>query len=367
MTLRVGIISAAWGGFAHLPAWRSIPGVEVTAICTSRRETAEAAAQRLGIARPFWSAEEICSDPDIDILDVGTRPVLRHPWVKQALANGKHVYNAVPHAPDWAAAKAIDVAWKASGRVGVSDAFSQWIPAHRMMKRLIEDGRLGQPFGGTCHFNLSLFNTPTKQFPYNWFAEAGQGVSAIRNNGSHMLHMLLHLFGPIAELSADDRQVLSEWVFPDGDIIRPETNDLANAILRFESGLTLQLQISWSMTVADGWLIDVFGSKGRLVATSPSFPTVRDCTLMAGQLGGKLEPVELPTEMATAPGCSLGWNDDPQPSVGMALAMHNMVEAIHGKAKAAPDFAQALEVERVQEAIRLSSREKRRVRLTDIL
>jgi predicted dehydrogenase len=56
VSLRVGIISAAWGGFAHLPAWRALPGVEVTAICTSRRETAEAAAQRLGIARPFWDA-----------------------------------------------------------------------------------------------------------------------------------------------------------------------------------------------------------------------------------------------------------------------------------------------------------------------
>ena len=44
MTLRVGIISAAWGTFAHLPAWRAVPGVEVTAVCTSRQETAEAAA-----------------------------------------------------------------------------------------------------------------------------------------------------------------------------------------------------------------------------------------------------------------------------------------------------------------------------------
>ena len=55
-TLRVGIISANWGAMAHLPAWRGVPGVEVTAICTSRRETAEAAAARFGVARPFWDA-----------------------------------------------------------------------------------------------------------------------------------------------------------------------------------------------------------------------------------------------------------------------------------------------------------------------
>ena len=44
MTIRVGLFGAAWGAFAHLPAWRAIPGVEVVAVCTSRQETAEAAA-----------------------------------------------------------------------------------------------------------------------------------------------------------------------------------------------------------------------------------------------------------------------------------------------------------------------------------
>ena len=34
--LKVGIISGAWGAYAHLPAWRSLDDVEVVAICTSR-------------------------------------------------------------------------------------------------------------------------------------------------------------------------------------------------------------------------------------------------------------------------------------------------------------------------------------------
>jgi len=51
--LRVGIISAAWGAKAHLPAWRSLDGVEVTAICTSRPETAAKAADDYQVARAF--------------------------------------------------------------------------------------------------------------------------------------------------------------------------------------------------------------------------------------------------------------------------------------------------------------------------
>jgi predicted dehydrogenase len=367
VTLRVGIVSAGWGAFAHLPAWRALTGVEVTAICTSRQETAEAAAARLGIARPFWDALAMCADPDIDIVDLGTRPNVRKPMVLAALANGKHVYNASPHAPDWGSAKKIDAGWKASGAVGVVDAFSQWIPAHRQMKSLIEDGFLGAPLGGTCRFNISLFNAPSRQFPYNWFGEGGQGVSAVRNNGSHMLYMLTHLFGPIAELVADDSQILKIWDFPDGGVIHPETNDFANVILHFASGLTMTMQISWSMPLHDGWSIDVFGERGRLVAESPTFPTSRDCTLRGGQLGGSLDDIAIANSFKSAPGIALDWQSEPQPSFPMALSMQAMVDAIEGRGQAAPDFAQALEIERIQEAIRLSSLERRWVRIADVV
>ncbi len=365
--LRVGIVSAAWGAFAHLPAWRAIPGVEVTAICTSRQETAEAAATRLGLPRPFWNAEAMCADPDIDIVDRGTRPNIRLPMVLAALGAGKHVYNASPHAPDWAGAKAIDAAWRASGATGVVDAFAQWIPAHRQMKALLDEDYIGTPLGGSCHFTLSLFNRPDKRFPYNWFAQAGQGVNAVRNNGSHMLYALLHLFGPVAELVADDRQILDRWEFADGDAIVPETTDLANVILRFERGLVMPMQISWSKTVQDGWMIDVFGKNGRLVAQSPTFPTARDCTLRGGKPGGTLEPIAIADPYRTAPAIALDWKSEPQPSFPMALSMHAMVEAVHGRGQGAPDFARALEVERLQEAIRLSSLERRWVGLADIV
>ena len=365
--LRVGIVSAAWGGFAHLPAWRAIPGIEVTAICTSRQETAEAAAARLGLPRAFWDAQAMCADPEIDIVDLGTRPNSRQPMVLAALAAGKHVYNSSPHAADWAGAKAIDAAWRGSASVGVVDAFSEWIPAHRQMRAMIADNYLGAPLGGTCHFNISLFNAPNKRFPYNWFAEAGQGVSAVRNNGSHALYMLLHLFGPIAELVADDSQILKQWLFPDGDSITPATTDFANVILRFESGLVMQMQISWSMPLHDGWLVDVFGTEGRLVASCPTFPTARDCTLSGGKLGGSLEPIEIADAYRHVPGIGLDWQSEPQPSFPMALSMHAMIEAIRGGPRPSPDFAQALEVERIQEAIRLSSAGRRWIRIADIV
>jgi predicted dehydrogenase len=366
MSLRVGIVSAGWGAFAHLPAWRAVPGVEVTAICTSREETAKAAQRRLELPRAFWDAASMCEDPDIDIVDLGTRPSTRLPLVLAALAAGKHIYNASPHAPDWQGAKVIEHA-RTGYSIGVVDAFSEYIPAHRQMEKMLCDGYIGRPLGGTCHLNISLFNQPDKNFPYNWFADGTAGVSAVRNNGSHALYMLTRLFGPVAELIADDIQVLNTWSFADGDIVVPETNDYANAILKFVSGLTLALQVSWSLPLHDGWQIDVYGTEGRLCVRSPTFPTARDCTLFGGKLGSAMAEIAIADMYKSDPEIGLDWQAQIQPSFPMAISMSAMVKAIQGKGIASPNFTQAFEVERLQEAIRLSSKERRWVRPVDIV
>ncbi len=367
MVLRVGIISANWGAIAHLPAWRAVPGVEVTSICTARRETAEAAAGRFGVARPFWDAEAMIRDPAIDIVDCGTRPSIRHEMVVSALAAGKHVYNGIPFAADLEHARALHQAWCASGSVAVVDAFSQWLPAHRQARALIEEGLLGQPFGGSCSFNLSLFNTPQPQFPYNWFWQGGLGVSALRNLGSHALHMLVYLFGAIEELVAHDGRLLQEWRFPDGTVLTPETNDFAALQLRFASGMVLQLQVSWSATLGSGWTLDAFGSNGRFRLEAPSFPTSRDTVLRAGRLGGALEPVEIPALLLETPEIGLTAQTPIPPAHPMALSMHRMVEAIRGNGPAAPDFEQGWLVERLLEAARRSAEERRWVRVAEIV
>jgi predicted dehydrogenase len=307
------------------------------------------------------------ADPDIDIVDCGTRPGIRHPMVLAALAGGKHVYNAIPFAADLERARALHLAWKASGCTAIVDAYSQWLPAFAQAKRMIGEGYLGRPFGGTCIFNLGLFNRPHPQFPYNWFAEPGQGVSAMRNLGGHALHMLVFLFGEIEELVADDRRLLDRWTFPDGGSLSPQTNDFANLLLRFTSGMVMQLQVSWSATVGRGWHLDAFGSDGRIAVDAPSFPTSTETTLRAGRVGsGTIEPVAIAPELMQPPGIGIGTEVFPPAAHGMAISMRNMAEAIRGKAVAAPDFGQAWTVERVLEAARLSSEARRWVRLDEI-
>ncbi|WP_340589004.1 Gfo/Idh/MocA family oxidoreductase [Erythrobacter alti] len=368
MTLRVGIVSAAWGAFAHLPAWRALQGVEVTSICTSRQETAEAAAERCQIERPFWDALAMCRDPDIDIVDLGTRPGVRLPMVLEALKHGKHIYNSCPHAPDWAGAKAIDFAWDRNTSKTAVDAFSRYLPAHMQMRSMIEAGNLGKLLGGNCRFNMSLFNRPDKRFPYNWFADGAAGVSALRNFGSHLLYFLCEMLGPVEELVADQTILLKEWEFADGDRMAANNPDYANLILRFASGVRISLQTSWNQPAQEGWTIDMFGTDARLQAVAPSFPTVGDTRLLSGLAGDRADSALQPVELTTpaTPHIAMDHISEPAPAYPMALTMQSLVDTVHGKGSPYPDFALALEVERLLEAARISNEERRWVRLAGV-
>ena len=51
--IRVGIIGASphrgFASIAHIPALQALPGLEITAVCTTRQESADATARHFGI------------------------------------------------------------------------------------------------------------------------------------------------------------------------------------------------------------------------------------------------------------------------------------------------------------------------------
>lgn len=361
--LRVGIISAAWGAKAHLPAWRSLDGIEVTAICTSRPETAAKAAADYGVARAFHDFSEMAADPDIDIVDCGTRPPLRFAMVMAALGAGKHVYNGIPFAKDLADARAMTDAWRKAGTVAVVDAFMQAVPAMVQMKAMVGAGWIGEVFGADIAFEVPLFSAAQTNVPsYVWFADAANGASAGRNLGSHMLNLLVHFFGPIDSVAADMSLALKEWPF-DGHIIRPEVPDRASMLLRHASGLPTRVEANWCKIGGEGFRFSVWGSQGRIEARAPVFPMAHDTRLFGTQDPGlgtaAMEEIAVAAEYLTVPGCHAVAGRPETGLLALASIFASMRDAINGVGTAAPDFAQGLHVQEVVEAAVLASDARR--------
>jgi predicted dehydrogenase len=291
--------------------------------------------------------------------------------VMSALQNGKHVYNGIPFAPSLQTARDMIAAREKAGTVAAVDAFTQAVPALVRMKEMIEAGDIGEVQGFRAAIDLPLFTEARTNVPgYTWFADPANGCSAMRNNGSHVLHLLVHLFGRIESVVCDQSMRLKSWPMPDAEPIAPQVPDTAFAILKFASGLTGQLDSVWCMVDGEGFRLEAWGTKGRLVASAPLFPQAFDTKLFVsenGFLGQRSQKeVEIPERLKTVRGSAVHADEISIARFPMAAVFRSICDEIEGQGRAAPDFAQALHVQEVVEAAALSSAEGRWIKLADL-
>jgi predicted dehydrogenase len=91
--LRIGIVGA--GGIVrqrHLPGLRALANVQVVAVCNSELESAQKFAKEFHIPDVIDDWADMLDRPDIDIIWIGTPPVLHAPITISALEAGKHVF-----------------------------------------------------------------------------------------------------------------------------------------------------------------------------------------------------------------------------------------------------------------------------------
>jgi predicted dehydrogenase len=93
---RLGLIGASvkgtWSARSHLPAVQASPDVELTAVCTTKSDSAEAARQAYGARLAFVDYRAMIASPEIDAVAVVVRVPSHYAPTKAAIEAGKHVY-----------------------------------------------------------------------------------------------------------------------------------------------------------------------------------------------------------------------------------------------------------------------------------
>ena len=384
--LKVGIIGANWTGQYHIPVWRLIPDVEVVAICTASKATAEAAAAKYGVERAYWDYRKLCEAPDLDIITCGTSPQTRYDMVLTALENNKHVYNCIPFATDAAKGKHMLDLLRAKDRVGAIDAQWRWAPAIQRMKEMIAEGKLGRLFHVTVHLQLSfvehdgfryphLVMSPTSDRPYWWNLKAAAGSSAWRHSGSHSLLLLMYLFGEIEEIVGGTQRYMDEYIFPNGERVRPEVADHSMALLRFKNGGTANIVTSWATPDGPGFFMQAEGSKGRFVArdTDYCFCDAGTTTLFYGDtrqrnhMGETGSMVDLPERLFNYPGSPYTKQNTPMYLIGLTWLFDDFARVIRaGAGQPSPSFEEAYHVQLCIEAMERSQKTRSWVRIADM-
>ena len=144
--LGIGLVGA--GGIARdrlVPGLRAIPGVDLAAVATRSRASAEDAARELGFRRGVGDWRRVVDDPAVDAVVVATWPDTHAPVTLAALGAGKHVLTCGRMAMDVREAEGMLAAARARpGQVAmlVPGAFSLW--ADRAVARLLGEGAVGE-------------------------------------------------------------------------------------------------------------------------------------------------------------------------------------------------------------------------------
>jgi UDP-N-acetyl-2-amino-2-deoxyglucuronate dehydrogenase len=238
----------------HAQAYRNI-GFRVAACTNSNEDRGRRFAAEFG-AQFVRGCEELCSHPEVDLLDVCTFPELRLEAVEAAAAAGKPVLVEKPMATNLEAARGmIDTARRAGIPLGV-------ISQHRFddsslfLARAIPNGRLGRLIQCDCY--IKWFRSAEyygRAIKGSWQTEGG---GALIGQAIHQVDLLRWLAGPITE-------VFAHWQI--GARNRIESEDVVNALVRYGNGATGVIQASTALWPGYPERIEFHGTKGTAIVS----------------------------------------------------------------------------------------------------
>jgi len=268
--LKVGLVGVGGISRTHMPGWAASEEAEVVAGSDISNEALEQWGALHNVKRLTTNADELFSDPDIDIIDLCVPNMYHAPLAIAALEAGKHVICEKPLAPTPEDIKEMIAARDKSGKQLMTAQHFRFAGTSQAMKREIESGALGEVYHarGWMLRRNSFIPTPT-------FIHKGQsGGGACIDIGVHVLDLTLWLMGnpkPVAvsgvartELALKEGQ-FARWK---RDLEIPKSWDVeefASAFVRFESGATLVLEVSWLLhhdTLGEDMQVWLYGTEG---------------------------------------------------------------------------------------------------------
>lgn len=267
--LRVAVIGTSrFAEVCHIPGIGSHPAAEVVMVYGRRLEAARALADRCGVAGASDDFAAICADPQIDAVTIATANVAHASQAMMALKAGKHVFCEKPLAMNAAEAREMVEVAEASGKVHQVAFTFRYNHGLNEMRRRIAAGEIGKPF--LARIQYDRWEGLSKDWVTSWRSDAqAAGAGILFEVGSHLFDIARHVLGPIDSVIGYTHLVPRQA--PDeisGEMKNVETDDLVNAWLRHQSGISSQIFLSRvTPPFAELGYLEVVGDKGALKAS----------------------------------------------------------------------------------------------------
>ncbi len=252
--MKVGIIGTGAISHKHALAYKNI-GFEIVACTDINPANGEAFAAKYGGVF-LATYEDMCRYPAVEYVDVCTFPDFRMQPIRICAETGKHVQVQKPISTNLATAREMVETARAAGiTLGVVSQH-RFDDSTMFLKRAIDAGRLGKLIQADAYVkwfrSAEYYGRPIKG---SWAVEGG---GALINQAIHQIDVLRWLAGPVKSLSA-------MWQL--GALHKIESEDVVNALMRYENGATGIIQASTAMWPGYSERVEIHGTKGTAILT----------------------------------------------------------------------------------------------------
>ena len=383
--IRIGLIGTGGMGKAHATAFKNVPlvfGLEpgrpiLEIVADLDAKALEKWAAEFGFARWTTDWREIVEDPCVDIVDITTPNHLHAEMAIAAAQAGKPIYCEKPLATNSADAARIVAAVEISGVTTIVGFNYLKNPAQAFARQLIASGELGE---------ITLFRGTFDQdfladagIPFSWRLDRTlAGTGALGDLGSHTIAFAQFLAGDIVEVCGLNATNIKERAVPAGgsgytataqsgaEKRVVENEDLMEFLVRFEGGAIGTIGTSRiGMGRKLGLTYEIQGTKGSLFYNQERMNEIQlyrhtDPDREKGYKTIYIGP-EHPGYKAFfgLAGIGLGYNDQ------KIIEAHDLITAVALGQPVQPDVRFGYRVNKVIDAVDLSCREHRWVRVSE--
>jgi predicted dehydrogenase len=344
-------VVAGVGSFTQrvlIPGLVACPEAELVAVFGPTPEKTQQVAQANGIPRAFFDYEQMLDETRPEAVVVATPNDMHAPMALEAIRRGIAVFSEKPLGTNLAQAREMTAAARETGvPTAVNFTYRSTNPM-RHVHRLLQQGRVGQPY----HFSISFWqNTradPSLPLAYRMLKERGGG--ALLDIGVHMMDLLRWYFGDLASIGGVTHTAIPERPTHDGGTGRVTADDTASLVVKLPNGVAGTVQVSQVATGRQNYRrIEIFGSKGSLIMEEDRtlVPVVR--LARRGEIAFTVEP--LPDDL------DIAFDEFPR------FHMTRVVRALRGDSTDWPAFEAGLRAQEAVEAVKTSEDTGRWVQL----
>ena len=357
--VRLGLIGASvkgtWSALSHLPALQASSDVELTAVCTTRADSAEAARRAWGARLAFDDYLKMIASPEIDAVAVVVRVPSHYAPTKAALEAGKHVYCEWPLGRTTAEAVELAALARANGLATTVGLQARVNPALMFMKAQVAAGYVGEVMA--VHVSLLRDGVLSRPSHLTWMRDAELGANTLTIANGHTVDAMRFVAGDFRRLSAVVATQAKRWLDTGTntwlDVTAPD-NVLIGG--RLANGAVASVHVGALPFAGSGYRMEIYGRDGTLVATGAESPQLGEVVLHGAKDNNTLVPMPVPERFTfAAPGTPSG----EARNVGQMYAL--FARAIRDGDSSQPTFETAVDLHRLVDTIRQASNDGREV------